>query len=93
MEYYTNITNITDIVSFSNLPTFWKGLIVIGGLSIIVFIILLIIAISLMYESKVQKKVNLDEFDDFLNEFENGKISEEKNNYPVLPKIKDLQLS
>jgi hypothetical protein len=88
MEYYTD--SITDIVSFGKLPTFWKALIVIGFIATFVFIVLLIIAISLMFESKVPKKLDLDEFDDFLNEFENGTAKEEPD-YPDLPAIKDLQ--
>ena len=80
---YSNMT-------FNQLPTFFKLLIVIGSISTFIFTILLIVAISLMFESKVDNKIDLKEFDNFLNEFKNGTVKEE-DDYPILPKIKDLQ--
>lgn len=81
---------IVDI-TFSNLPVFWKALIVIGSVSTVIFFILLIIIISLMFESKmiVKREQDLSEYDDFLNEFANGK-KENEEEYPSLPKIKDF---
>lgn len=86
--------------NFSQLSLTWKTLIVIGSISTVIFLILLLIIVSLMFESKQKKETNdLSEYDDFLNEFTNGKENEEKNNeennesnnYPTLPKIKDFE--
>jgi len=80
-------------VTFSKLPVFWKALVVIGSLSTIIFLILLVIIVSLMFESKLVKKEqehDLSEYDDFLNEFANGKIENEEEEYPSLPKIRDF---
>ena len=94
MEHNTFYTETIDI-TFSNLPVFWKALTVIGSISTIVFLILLVIIVSLMFESKLntkKEKQDLSEYDDFLNEFVNGKnkniIIEEE--YPSLPKIRDF---
>ena len=50
-----------------------------------------------MFESKLstkkeQEQENLSEYDDFLNEFANGKKQKDKDEeeYPSLPKIRDL---
>lgn len=61
--------------TFNNLSIFWKTLVVIGTVSTIIFLILLVIIVSLMFESKLNKKESDDvsEYDDFLNEFKNGK--------------------
>lgn len=81
-------------ITFSNLPVFWKSLIVIGSISTIVFLILLVIIASLMFESKLinKKEQDLSEYDEFLDEFANGKKEEDKEDeeYPSLPKIRDL---
>jgi hypothetical protein len=77
--------------SFNDFPIIWKVLIVIGSISTVIFIILLTIIVSLMLESKTKKdhENDLEEYDDFLNEFANGKkVIEEE--YPSLPKIKDF---
>ena len=79
-------------ITFSSLPVFWKALVVVGSISTVVFLILLVIIVSLMFESKLVKKdqeYDLSEYDDFLNEFANGKKQEE-DEYPSLPKIKDF---
>jgi len=77
--------------SFNDFPIIWKTLIVIGSISTIVFLILLVIIVSLMFESKTKKEQenDLSEYDDFLNEFANGK-KETEDEYPSLPKIKDF---
>lgn len=92
--------------TFNNLSIFWKTLVVIGTVSTIIFLILLVIIVSLMFESKLNKKESDDvsEYDDFLNEFKNGKNNKITENeasgrlavlttedYPVLPKIKDFE--
>ncbi len=89
MDRNTFYTDSIDI-SFSNLPVFWKVLTVIGSISTVIFLILLVIIVSLMLESKTKKDHDHDltEYDDFLNEFANGK--KETEEYPSLPKIKDL---
>jgi len=76
-------------ITFSNLPVFWKVITIIGSISTVIFLILLVIIVSLMFESKLspKKDQDLSEYDDFLNEFANGKKEEE---YPSLPKIRDL---
>jgi len=82
-----------DYPTFNQLPTFWKVLIIIGFIATFIFIILLIIAISLMFETK-NNKVDLCEYDDFMNEFMNNDNKEIIESieliYPVLPKIKDF---
>jgi len=78
--------------NFEQFPIFLKSLIIIGFISTIIFIILLITVISLFFESKTIKPVNLDEYKGFLDDFTNeipSTICEEK--YPSLHKIKDLQ--
>jgi hypothetical protein len=80
--------------NFNQLSLTWKALIVIGSISSIIFLILLVIIVSLMFESKLIKKEqehDLSKYDDFLNEFANGKISNNKEEYPILPKIKDFE--
>jgi Na+-transporting methylmalonyl-CoA/oxaloacetate decarboxylase gamma subunit len=90
MEFYHELTP-----TFHQLPIFWKGLIVIGFVTIITFLVLLVVIISLMSETKLKtSEPDLEEFDDFLKEFNNGDTSQEKLiniEYPELPKIKDLQ--
>lgn len=95
--FYPEILNIT----FSNLPVFWKAMVVIGSISTIIFLILLLIIVSLMFETKLAPKKehqDLSEYDDFLNEFASGKkdsgpeleVFSEYDKYPSLPKIKDF---
>ncbi len=77
--------------TFNEFSILWKTLIVIGSITIVVFLILLAIIVSLMLESKTKKdqdQDDLSEYDDFLNEFTNGK--KEIEEYPSLPRIKDL---
>lgn len=93
--------------NFSDFSLFWKSLIIIGSISTFIFIILLVIVIFLMIESNNQKKIDNDlnnNYDDFLNEFINGKSEESQKSeeseeseesekimdYPVLPKIRDF---
>jgi hypothetical protein len=77
---------------FNQLSLIPKILTIIGSISTIIFLILLVIIVSLMFESKmVKNEQDLTEYDDFLNEFTNGKKSEDSNEkYPSLPKIKDF---
>ncbi len=77
--------------NFSQLSITWKALIVIGSISTVIFLILLVIIVSLMLESKTKKEQenDLSEYDDFLDEFANGK-KEFEDEYPSLPKIKDF---
>ncbi len=82
--------------NFSDFSIFWKVLIVIGSISIVIFLILLLIIVSLLFESKT-KKEDISEYNDFLNEFKNGVVSNEIadavniiDEYPILPKIKDF---
>jgi len=84
MDTYIQLQN------FSELSLTWKTLIVIGSISTIVFLILLVIIVSLMFESKLNKKdqEDISDYDEFLNEFANGKQKEDE--YPLLPKIKDF---
>jgi hypothetical protein len=87
--FYSDTISAIDI-TFSSLPVFWKALVVIGSISTIVCLILLVIIASLMFESKMKDNDHdLSEYDDFLNEFANGK-KEEEDEYPSLPKIKDF---
>lgn len=84
-----------DNITFHNLPIFWKTLIIIGIISIFIFFILLLIIVSLMFENKLspkkENKEDLEEFNDFLNEFNNGKNQiKDEDDYPILPKIKDF---
>lgn len=84
--FYPNTTSINQ------LSLTWKALIVIGSISTVIFLILLVIIVSLMFESKLVKKEqehDLSEYDDFLNEFANGKTENEEE-YPSLPKIRDF---
>jgi len=80
--------------TFSSLSLFWKTLIVIGSISTVIFLVLLVIIVSLMFESKFSTKKeesheqDLSDYDDFLSEFNQGKA--EEDNYPVLPKIRDF---
>jgi hypothetical protein len=78
--------------NFADLPIFWKTLIVIGSISVVIFLVLLSLIVSLMFESKLnikkEKEVDLTDYDDFLNEFTNGKTIDD--DYPSLPKIKDF---
>ena len=79
--------------NFTKLPILFKALVIIGFIATIVFIVLLVVIISLMSESKAKTEPDLEEFDDFLHEFKSGNTSKEKVieiNYPELPKIKDL---
>jgi uncharacterized protein YacL len=81
-------------VIFSELPTFWKTFIVIGFISTLIFIVLLIIIIYLLFDTKIKnEEQDISEFEDFLNEFKDGKTCEEneESSYPILPKIKDLK--
>ena len=81
--------------NFKNLPILFKSLIIIGFITTIVFIVLLVVIISLMSESKLKPEtdVNLDDFDDFLREFKNGDSKDKfiEIDYPDLPRIKDLR--
>jgi hypothetical protein len=89
--------NFYETPSFKDFSMFWQALIIIGFISTVIFTILLIIAISLMFETKtIKKEIELEEFDDFLNEFEKKEVAVEVavdsySQYPVLPKIKDLR--
>lgn len=85
-------------ISFSDLDILWKSLIVIGSISSLVFLVLLVVIISLVLEAKKEQKVDLSEYDDFLNEFAKGaskevgdNAEEIKKEYPELPKIKDFE--
>jgi hypothetical protein len=78
--------------NFNQLSLTWQALVIVGSISTVIFLILLMIIVSLMLESKLVKKdheYDLSEYDDFLNEFANGKKQEE-DEYPSLPKIKDF---
>ncbi len=79
--------------TFKDLSIFWKTLVIIGSISIVLFLVLLVIIVSLMFESKLSTKKeqeqDLSNYDDFLKEFTQGK-KEENNDYPLLPKIRDL---
>jgi uncharacterized membrane protein len=87
----TTFYDKTIDITFSNLPIFWKAMTIIGSISTIVFLILLVIIVSLMFET-IKKNQDLSEYDDFLNEFANGQQKEEeKENYPILPKIRDFE--
>jgi hypothetical protein len=96
-EFYSD----TIAITFSKLPIFWKSMIIIGSISSVIFFILLVIIVSLMFESKMvtKKEQDLSEYDDFLNEFANGKKDNaiekdedghEQEEYPSLPKIRDF---
>jgi len=65
-------------ITFSNLPIFWKTLIIIGSISTMIFLILLVIIITLMLEKNKKDQTDLSDYDNFLNEFKNGK-DQEKN--------------
>lgn len=95
-DIYANLT-------FDNLPTFWKAFVIIGIIGSVIFIILLSLIVYLMFETKIKSETDLAEYDSFINEFidENSekdtkelKIETESelkiDEYPTLPKIKDL---
>jgi len=76
--------------TFDKLPIFWKILIIIGLISTFIFMILLCVIISLFMESKKIDKPELDDYDDFLDEFQLGK-KPIIDDYPQLPLVKDLK--
>jgi len=81
--------NIVE-VTFSKLPNSWRALVVIGTITVFILLIILVIIVSLMFESKVKKEDNfLGDYDDFLKEFAHGKENI-NDDYPVLPKITDF---
>jgi hypothetical protein len=83
------VINKTNI--FSSLPTLWKTLIIIGFITVFILLMLMIIIIVLMCTTpKIDMTTNLDEYSDLLEDFDKENIMEKDDNYPKLPKIKDL---
>ncbi len=82
---------------FSNLPVFWKILMIIGLITVFISFILIIVLVSLFCGPKTELDADIREYNSFLDEFENGSInveSEENKDiiiYPQLPKVKDLK--
>lgn len=78
---------------FSKLPALWKTLIVIGFLSVFIIMVLIIAVVALVGTTpKIDITTNLDEYADILEEFDRDTKNDKKqhDDYPVLPKIKDL---
>ncbi len=82
---------------FYSLPIFWKILIIIGSITVFITFILIIVLLSLFCGPKLELEADIREYNNFLDEFENGSINidtEENKDiiiYPNLPKIKDLK--
>ncbi len=85
--------------TFEKLPVFLKVLIIIGSITTFILLVLIIIVVSLTLENSPKKEhIELDEYDDFLNEFKTGVSNDISKDivvneveYPLLPKIKDFK--
>lgn len=79
-----------SINTFSSLPVLWKTLIIIGFITVFILLTLMIVIIILMCTTpKIDMTTNLDEYSDLLEEFDKENTTK-GDDYPNLPKIKDL---
>jgi hypothetical protein len=71
--------------NFKDLPIFWKVLIVIGSIAILLIFCLVIAVLHISTSKEVPKDSKVDSNDDFFREFMGS------SDYPTLPKIKDFE--
>lgn len=82
---------------FYSLPIFWKILIIIGSITVFISFILIIVLLALFCGPKLEFEADIREYNNFLDEFENGSINVESGEnkdiviYPQLPKVRDLK--
>ncbi len=82
---------------FYGLPVFWKILIIIGSITVFVSFILIIVLLALFCSPKLELEADIREYNNFLDEFENGCINDDSEEnkdviiYPHLPKVRDLK--